>query len=198
MLGVCNYRTMEAKARLVLSQYCFKNLRDASAIPIEQLIEALGLEIDYQYLTKDGQKILGKLICVDGYTPYYDMELHQYMLLKVKADTILVEARLAEQENKGRYRFTLAHELAHWLIHRELYISQKSEAAFSDGANDTIEKQADYLAAALLMPLASVKHYYYTLMGKGYSKFELINIMANHFGVSKQAMQIRLQAHKLI
>ena len=96
MLGVCNYRTMEAKARLVLSQYCFKNLRDASAIPIEQLIEALGLEIDYQYLTKDGQKILGKLICVDGYTPYYDMELHQYMLLKVKADTILVEARLAE------------------------------------------------------------------------------------------------------
>lgn len=198
MLGVCNYRTMEAKARLILSQHCSKNLREMSAIPIEQLIEALGLDIDYQYLTKNGDSILGKLICMDGYTPYYDMELHQYMLLKVKANTILVEVRLAEQENQGRYRFTLAHELAHWLIHRELYISQKSEAAFSDGANDAIEKQADYLASAILMPLASVKRYYYTLMGKGYSTSDLINIMATHFGVSKQAMQIRLQSHKLI
>lgn len=72
MLGVCNQRTMETKARLVLQEYCHECLRNMSAIPIERLIEAIGLDIEYQYLSKNGDKVLGKLICYDGITPYYD------------------------------------------------------------------------------------------------------------------------------
>ena len=199
MLGVCNQRTMETKARLVLQEYCHECLRNISAIPIERLIEAMGLNIEYQYLSKNGDKVLGKLICYDGITPYYDMELNQYMFLQVSANTILVEVRLADQENKGRYRFTLAHELAHWILHREMILSDKTEAAFIDGIhNSKMESQADYFASALLMPMGAIKKYYYSLFGKGYSRSDLISAMAEHFQVSKQAMQIRLESHNLI
>jgi hypothetical protein len=199
MLGVCNQRTMETKARMVLEEYCPECLRNIAAIPIEQLIEAMGLDIDYQYLTKNGDKVLGKLICSDGVTPYYDMELQKYMFLKVSAKTILVEVRLSEHDNKGRYRFTLAHELAHWILHKELILSDNTEAAFIDGVHNTrMEKQADYFASALLMPMGAVKKYYYSLFGKGYSRSNLITAMAENFQVSKQAMQIRLESHNLI
>lgn len=58
MLGVCNQRTMETKARLVLQEYCHECLRNMSAIPIERLIEAMGLDIEYQYLSKNGDSLL--------------------------------------------------------------------------------------------------------------------------------------------
>ena len=168
MLGVCNQRTMETKARLVLQEYCPECLRNnMSAIPIERLIKAMGLDIEYQYLSKNGDKVLGKLICYDGLTPYYDMELHQYLFLQVSANTILVDARLEEQENKGRYRFTLAHELAHWILHREMIISDRTEAAFIEGVhNSKMEGQADYFASALLMPMGTVKKYFIPSLAK--------------------------------
>lgn len=199
MLGVCNQRTMDTKSRMILTEYCPECLRDMTAIPIERVIEAMGLDIDYQYLTKNGDKVLGKLICSDGITPYYDMEVRRYMFLQVSAKTILVEVRLSEQDNQGRYRFTLAHELAHWILHKELILSANTEAAFIDGVHDTrMEKQADYFASALLMPMGAIKKYYYSIFGKGYNRSELISAMAERFQVSKQAMQIRLESHNLI
>lgn len=199
MLGVCNHRTMEAKSRMILEKYCSEYLWNMEAIPIEKLIEAIGIDIEYQHITKDGQKILGKLICTDGVTPYYDMDQQKYLFLEVHANTIIIEARLLEQESQGRYRFTLAHELAHWILHKEDIISAQNEAAYIDGAhNNKMENQADYFASALLMPLPVIKKYYYTLNGKGYNKFELIADMSERFNVSKQAMQIKLESHNII
>lgn len=110
------------------------------------------------------------------------------MFLEVRANTIIVEARLLDQENQGRYRFTLAHELAHWLLHKEYIISAQNEAAYIDGTHSNkMEKQADYFASAILMPVAIIKKYYYSIHGKGYSKFEVIADMAERFSVSKQA-----------
>lgn len=77
------------------------------------------------------------------------MERQEYMFLEVRANTIIVEARLLDQENQGRYRFTLAHELAHWLLHKEYIIYAQNEAAYIDGTHsDKMEKQADYFASA--------------------------------------------------
>ena len=199
MLGVWNDRTMEAKSRMILEKYCSDYLWNMEAIPIEKLIEIFGIELEYQHLTKYGQTILGKLICTDGITPYYDMESQEYMFLEVRANTIIVEARLLDQENQGRYRFTLAHELAHWLLHKEYIISAQNEAAYIDGTHSNkMEKQADYFASAILMPVAIIKKYYYSIHGKGYSKFEVIADMAERFSVSKQAMQIKLESHKIL
>ena len=67
----------------------------------------------------------------------------------------------------------------------------------SDESHGLIERQADALATALLMPIPQVKKCFYRLRsGKG--KELLTAEMARVFQVSKQAMQIRLETHNLL
>lgn len=196
MLNIVDRRSIETRSRMLLEKYCPENLRDFSAIPIERLAEKLGLDIEYQYLTKFGEDVLGKLVCTDGLTPYYDMDEQRYMLLEVKADTIIIETRLADKPDQGRYRFTVAHELAHWLLHKSKIV--EGEAAFTENGSSEMERQADFMASALLMPINSVKRYFYSLSGKHLRREDYISVMADRFGVSRQAMQIRLENHNLI
>lgn len=196
MLNIVERRSIETRSRMLLEKHCPEILLEYSATPIERLAELLGLDIEYQYLTKRGEGVLGKLICTDGLTPYYDMDEQQYMLLEVKADTIIIEVRLADRADEGRYRFTVAHELAHWLLHKNKISG--GEAALSENGNIEMELQADYMASALLMPISSIKKYFYSLGGKHLRREDYISTMADHFGVSRQAMRIRLENHNLI
>lgn len=199
MLGICNYRTMEAKARQVISENYPECMFGRKAVPVEQLAEKVfGLSIEYQRLTKNGDKVLGKLICKDGLTPFYDTESNEYAFLRVRANTILVEAKLLEKGQEGRLRFTIAHELAHWILHREIIMQSNREAAFNESTCDNkIEAQADYMASALLMPLGGVKRFFYSVSGKS-TQNDAVSMTAEHFGVSKQAMSIRLKSHNII
>ena len=197
-----NSRIIDTKVRMLLERYCRKELLSCKPIPVESVAESLGLNIEYQYLTKYGKAVLGKVICSNGYTPYYDMEEKGYRLLAVKEGTVLIEARLIEQDNNiGRYRFTLAHEIGHWIMHREKINSYRAEAAFEDNFHSAnIERQADYFASSLLMPASAVKKQYYSTIVKvnNGDKFALIEKMAEHFEVSKQAMEISLRSYNLI
>ena len=114
---------IENIARRVLTAYDARlYYGQPSAIPIEDLIEANGLSLEYQYLRKNG-RILGKTIFDDGLEAVYDMERHEYTLFPVRAGTILVDASLCEEDaSTGRFRFTCAHELAHWCLHKKLYL----------------------------------------------------------------------------
>lgn len=67
----------------------------------------------------------------------------------------------------------------------------------SDESYGLIERQADALATALLMPIPQVKKCFYRLR-PGKSKECLVTEMARIFQVSKQAMRIRLEAHNLL
>lgn len=83
---------IENIARRVLTAYDARlYYGQPSAIPIEDLIEANGLSLEYQYLRKNG-RILGKTIFDDGLEAVYDMERHEYTLFPVRAGTILVDA----------------------------------------------------------------------------------------------------------
>lgn len=64
----------------------------------------------------------------------------------------------------GRYRFTLAHELGHWVLHRRFVMSDEAQQVLfcddpapdivcrSKGHRPRIERQADQFAGCLLMP----------------------------------------------
>ena len=68
-------------------------------------------------------RILGKTVFDTGLEAVYDMELGEYTLFPVKAGTILIDASLCEEETStGRLRFTEAHELSHWILHKGLYV----------------------------------------------------------------------------
>lgn len=110
--------------------------------------------------------------------------------------------RLCDPSKLGRLRFTCAHELAHWVLHKKLYSGTGDVAAYngnvsSDESHGIIERQADTLASALLMPLPQIKKCFYRLK-IGRTDEQLIAEMANIFEVSKQAMQIRLKSRNLI
>ena len=167
-------------------------------IPIEDIIEFLGLSLEFQYIRKSG-KILGETIFDDDYVPIYDMVKKEYSLVFMKRGTIIIDAGLSKSRQDGRLRFTAAHELAHWLIHQELYCgtgdiaAMSSYAAKSSGVDKQIERQADILAGALLMPINQVKRAYYRIAGMNKAA-----LLAEQFGVSIQAMEIRLKEHRML
>ena len=199
-------------ARLYYSEYAIENIArrvltaydarlyygDPAAVPIEALIEANGLSLEYQYLRNNG-RILGKAVFDSGMEIVYDMERHEYVLFPVRAGTILIDASLCEEDgNTGRFRFTCAHELAHWILHKKLYIGTGESAALMLKEEETdMEVQANLLGSAILMPLAQVKRCFYKLR-LGRTDSQIIEEAARVFQVSKQAMRIRLQGRHLL
>lgn len=125
-------QALENIARQVLCSYDSELYYGTpTAIPIEEIIESHGVFLEYQYLRKNGH-ILGKTIFDKGLETVYDMEIHKYILFPVNAGTILVDASLCEEDSStGRLRFTCAHELAHWVLHKGLYRNGRECGAVS-------------------------------------------------------------------
>jgi Zn-dependent peptidase ImmA (M78 family) len=104
------------------------------------------------------------------------------------------------QHAQVRQNFTVAHELAHLLLHdqEQLHVDRAfptvrlRDAVSSQGIDDA-EKEANLFAAELLMPEAFLKH---DLAGRSsldlYDE-EYIPNLAKKYGVSVQALMFRLQ-----
>ena len=192
-------QVLETIARKVLCAYdTILFYGDPQPIPVEEIIESYGISLEYQYLRKNG-RILGKTIFDDGLEAVYDQEQGMYILFPVKAGTILIDASLCEnEETAGRLRFTCAHELAHWVLHKKLYQGTGESAAMTLAAQeDDMEIQANILSSAVLMPIPQIKRAFYRLRA-GRDTETLVSDMAALFRVSKQAMRIRLRNHHLI
>lgn len=192
-------QALESIARKVLCEFDPALYYGApTAVPIEAIIEAHGISLEYQYLRKNG-RILGKTIFDNGLEAVYDMENREYVLFPVKAGTILIDASLCmEEAGTGRLRFTCAHELAHWILHKKLYVGTGESAAMTLAVQeDDMEIQANLLGSAILMPIAQVKRGFYQLRA-GRDSQTLVSDMADLFEVSKQAMRIRLENHNLL
>lgn len=195
-------QALETIARRTLSEYDIMYLNGSPrAVPIETIIEkTFGLRIEYQYLTNDARE-LGRMIYGSGITTYYNREIMDYALMRVEGGTMLIEAALLEDEKSyGRLRFTLAHELAHYIIHKQIFSGTGVAAALynNDTDEDATEWQANYLAKAILMPNGQIKRCFYALRPVCKTKSEYVCKMAEIFEVSKQAMEIRLKDFALI
>lgn len=91
-----------------------------------------------------------------------------------------------------RQRFTAAHELGHFLLgHGMEDVTDDREVDESFEKPDLKEREANLFASALLMPADRVKE---AIKKEGLD----IDKLASIFGVSKQAMTIRLLALKLV
>ena len=203
-MATVSYRpqALETIARRTLSEYDAMYLNGSPrAVPIETIIEkTFGLRIEYQYLTNDARE-LGRMIYDSGITTYYNRDIMDYALMRVEGGTMLIEAALLEDEKSyGRLRFTLAHELAHYIIHKQIFSGTGVAAALynNDTDEDATEWQANYLAKAILMPNGQIKRCFYALRPVCKTKSEYVCKMAEIFEVSKQAMEIRLKDFALI
>lgn len=186
---------LELVANNLLKNYKFGKYLNGTpqAVPIEAIVEMeYGLNIEYLSLRKSG-KVLGQTVFEDCLVPFYDKKLGIYNVVKAQAGTIFIDDSLLAPEMEGRLRYTLAHELAHWLLHQKIYGNTSQAAAkISESFDSGMEWQADTLAAAILLPKKQVKRAFYSMDG------EKIEALAELFCVSHQAMRICLKSHNLV
>jgi IrrE N-terminal-like domain len=105
--------------------------------------------------------------------------------------------RVNRNEARERQRFTIAHELAHYLLHRDFIDGSpdgiKDNVLYRSGAPERIEYEANRLAADLIMPLPLVEKKLNEDF-RGIVTEATIESLAASFGVSKAAMEIRLSS----
>lgn len=103
--------------------------------------------------------------------------------------------RVNRHEARERQRFTIAHELAHFLLHKSIIDSSpdgiKDNVLYRSGEPERIEYEANRLAADIVMPMALVQKVLQEEFD-GVVTEATIESLAARFQVSKAAMEIRL------
>lgn len=147
-------------SNLIALAHEFPTIGYGVAIDIESAIRQEGIELEYWPFES---KIVGALI---EYEP--------------GCWTIVCNTNIQH----GRRRFTLAHELVHYKLHRNL-IPTASLWCSSGGRRPYMEREADHYAAAILIPEN-------TLRPLTASCTWTVKELADAYQVSKRAMEIRL------
>lgn len=171
-LYLLNRQNIEEIATGILEERMPAVLNSPCAVNIKWLAEEeYGLDIQHYFLTYDSS-ILGLIAFDHENITVMDNTFHK-IITEIDEGTVIIERTLMGRSNFCRYRFTLAHEVSHWLIHRpfhsptnkqyecrtanQLYIACRSadienKKHINRDDTDWQEWQADSLAAALLMP----------------------------------------------
>lgn len=99
--------------------------------------------------------------------------------------------RVSRHDSLGRQNFTVAHELAHFLLHRHLIGSGISDdALYRSNQSDSVEAEANRLAADILMPADKVAQR--KAIAERFGLSDVTDVLAQTFAVSPAAMSIRL------
>jgi Zn-dependent peptidase ImmA (M78 family) len=129
------------------------------------------------------------------------LEEHVSGVLVIKEAGAVIGVNSAHHPH--RQRFTIAHEIGHYQLHRkqaQLFVDA-APVFFRDGRSaqgvDEQEMEANAFAAELLMPEPEVRDRY---QRQPVDIFDdaAVRRLANHFGVSPQALAIRLTRLELV
>jgi len=171
---ILNKYQMDDIAAMLLREYAPSTLEYAQPVDIDALAEE-GL-----FLTVL-DKTLGMNNSILGLTAFEDVEgvpccdeMFRPTTVDLEAGTVLIHSWLRGLQNRGRRRFTVAHECAHWVLHRSYYSPTNQQYTFRTQRlpyiacraadierahpgpktdEEWIEWQADSLASSLLLPL---------------------------------------------
>jgi Zn-dependent peptidase ImmA (M78 family) len=123
-----------------------------------------------------------------------DADVSGFLLLK---DDNSVHIGINKSNPVNRRRFTLAHEIAHYILHAKdskLFVDKEEKVLYRDSNSSTgeleKEREANAFAAALLMPEKLLREEIAKQNEEAKEKF--INNVARKFQVSEQAVTIRL------
>lgn len=117
-------------------------------------------------------------------------------LLIIKGNKVAIG--IDSDQSTQRQRFTIAHELGHYFLHRKLKNTFVDEIFARSGITNQTEKEANVFAASLLMPKESI---FKAISEKKWINAlddEKINELAKLFNVSSISMTYRLVNLKLI
>lgn len=174
----------------------------------------LELVVDYQHLSSD-QRYLGMTIFNDTRKVIiFNPNENQADYISSKSGTIIIDNSLLQNNQIHRYRFTIAHESAHWIFHKAYYGYNPNQLSLFEidipfikcrdinkdyclcdtqkwDDKKWMEWQADKFASAILMPRSSVL-LFVEEYSKSHSPSELINDIVSVYNVSPDAAKYRL------
>ena len=176
-LPILSKEQMERIAEKYIRDFIPEMLQNSMPLPVDDFCEGYQkLNVDYPYLSNNGC-YLGLAIFGDQ-TPVtiYESETNSIRHELYNARTILIDRSLLEEEREQKLRFTAMHECSHQILHanyfqkpeaksggqrilcRQETVEKNASKPFTEWTDvDRMEWQANYLAAALLMPMASVQ-----------------------------------------
>ena len=110
---------------------------------------------------------------------------------QIKETDNICTIRINRHDVKARQRFTLAHEIAHFLLHRDrLGDGITDDILYRSSLSDKLEAQANRLAADIIMPWELIKESLANYSGLKVEK--RIEKLSDDAGVSTTAIKIRL------
>ncbi len=194
---------LEALDQLVPGSSC-----QVRPLELYRLADNLGLLVLEGYLSPRGD-ILGMTVFGPGIVEYVTTGL-EYRREVMDEGTVLISP-----DHPLRQRFTLAHEISHWLLHRQVFSGDPMRCLCRDIAPEFqadpktpehwLEWQANSMASCLLMPLPAVSQAVYSanphFSARPYliegedsaSCNRTVSYISKSFEVSRTAARIRLR-----
>ncbi len=212
---------LEDKAIKLTQDFDKERLVRPKPIDVYDVVDLIKCTPDWVYLTPD-QSYLGLTAYNEGYwwawpAPYFEAGMLPEKIA-VHAGTILIDRTISEGSNRGIENFTVIHECFHQILHQRCFRTrtanyqhycQKKDFRAESGkrknmtAIERIEAQANYCAAAFLMPKDAVETMFSAKAGLSTTPImpiklnvhidSIIEKMAELFSVNYSPMKYRLQ-----
>lgn len=174
----------QSEVKKIAESFCEKNGINTYPVEIVRICNENGLKVFEEYLDSN---ISGLIVVDEKVWSKYDTD--KFILVNLA-------------ESAVRRRFTIAHELAHYVLHRNADGLYAHRDIVNDGTIiSNIEREANYFAANILMPETLVKEKVEDIKNDFWGKlpgFILVREIANHFVVSEQAAEVRLKQLEII
>lgn len=199
-------------------------LKHPKAVNIENFLESyLDLQLDFKFLSHDC-RFLGMTVFNDtDKVIIYSPELGEADYIHADHGTVIIDPNLLKDHQEHRYRFTLGHEVGHWIFHRDYHDYDPNQLTMFNLCDQYIqcreintnyhgsitknwdeqkwmEWQADKFSAAILMPETAVKNIMDSnkTFTSPLEAYPAIKKLTQVFNVSEQAAYLRLYDLKII
>ena len=218
LVPIISRDAFENEATKFLGKYYPLALQEPVAVPIRKIAEDMGLSVIEDSLISSELDIFGLVVFEDG---NIKDENKNIVIRNAKRGTVLIDPRVYYERTLGTVNFTIAHECFHWYRHQPYHALMKMLGAnvelgkiiqCSIGSNakdsekwkavDWMEWQANGVAPHILMPTNTAKIKISELVEKyhihfdgtdGYQIEEMISELADFYGLSKQAVKMRIR-----
>ena len=146
-----------------------KRLEEISPLDHYDLLEKLELDIEWKYVSPN-MKLLGMIFFDDNVWPVWDKPTYDQgdmpHLEKFKKGTVVINESLTNKKYANKERFVCGHEISHWIKDQKYFKNHPTDVIHACGEEacsktywnskmselDIIERQTNYLNAAILMP----------------------------------------------
>ena len=199
-----------------LKQYCHEALEKPMPVPIIDIAKKkMGLRIVPDFHLSEDFSVYGQMCFTSGKVPVYIKEDDEFIDIKVKRGTMLIDPDTLFERNIGCLNNTVAHECVHWYKHRNYHLynsgvgvdaslvykypirelDESKQQEWSD--DDWMEWQANGIAPRILMPTQTFETTVDMILGSSETvntpRWWVVNKLADFYKVAKVSADIRMQ-----